>query len=145
MDNDVVNLPPRHVWIVGFLSLMWNGFGAYDYVMTNIRDAEYLKQFPPEMIPVIDAFPVWVMAAWALGVWGALAGSLLLLLRSRLAVHAFAVSLAGLAASQAWQASIELPAAMKTPAMLAMSAVIWAGAIGFLVYAMRMRRSGTLR
>ena len=145
MDNDVVNQSPRHLWIVGFLSLMWNGFGAYDYVLTNIRDAAYIQQFPPEMMPVIDAFPMWVMAAWALGVWGAVTGSLLLLWRSRFAVHGFVVSLAGLAASHAYQAGIDLPAAMETPAMLAMNAAIWAAAIGFLVYAVRMRRAGALR
>jgi len=145
MEPDVVNLPPRHLWIVGFLSLMWNGFGAWDYAMTNIRDPGYLAQFPPEMMQVIDAYPAWAIATWALGVWGALAGSLLLLLRSRFAVPAFALSLAGLAASQGYQATIDMPASLTSPAMTAMTAMIWAGAIGFLVYAMRMRRAGALR
>ena len=144
MEPDVVNLPPRHLWIVGFVSLMWNGFGAYDYTMTQIRDPAYLAQFPPEMMQVIDAFPAWAIVTWACGVWGALAGSLLLLVRSRFAVHAFALSLAGLAASQAYQAGLTMPAALTTPAMTAMTVTIWAAAIGFLVYAIRMRRAGAL-
>ena len=133
---------PRHLWIVGTLSLFWNAFGAFDYTMTNMRNEGYLAQFPPEMMQMIDAFPIWVMAAWAFGVWGALAGSLLLLLRSRFAVHAFAVSLAGLAASTVYQ--IGLPADETMPLGF-MNLVIWIIAIALLVYAMRQSRAGVLR
>ncbi len=135
---------PRHLWVVGFLALMWNGFGAYDYVMTNVRDAAYLAQFPPEVIQVVDEMPVWAVGAWAIGVWGAVGGSLLLLLRSKLAVPAFGLSLAGLAVSTAYQRSIDLPPAMTTPGMTAMAVVIWLSTAGFLWYALRMRRAGVL-
>lgn len=145
MDNDVVNLAPRHLWIVGFASLMWNGFGAWDHVMTSVREPGYVGQFPPEAMQVIDAFPIWVLAVWAIGVWAAVGGSLLLLWRSRLAVHAFALSLAGLAASQAYRAGLDLPASLTTPAMTAMSVLIWIVAVGLVVYAWRMVRAGALR
>jgi hypothetical protein len=124
------------------VSLFWNAFGAFDYTMTNIRNEGYLAQFPPEMMQVIDAFPVWVMAAWAFGVWGALAGSLLLLLRSRFAVHAFALSLAGLAASTVYQ--VMLPAEESMP-LGVMNLVIWVIAIALLYYAIRQRKAGVLR
>jgi hypothetical protein len=136
---------PWHLWVVGAVSLLWNAFGAFDYTMTKLRDPEYLAQFPPEMMPVIDAFPVWVHAAWAIGVWGALTGSVLLLLRSRIAVHAFAVSLAGLAASTFHQWTIAMPASMGTPGMKAMQLAIWAVALFLLWYAWSRRRAGLLR
>ncbi|MDE8650867.1 hypothetical protein [Novosphingobium album (ex Liu et al. 2023)] len=136
---------PWHLWAVGVVSLLWNAFGCFDYIMTNIRDPAYLAAFPPEMMQMIDEFPIWTMAAWACGVWGALAGSLLLLLRSRFAVHAFALSLLGLAASTVYQFGTALPASLRTPGLYAMNAVIWIGAIAFLVYAMRMRAKGVLR
>jgi hypothetical protein len=136
---------PWHLWVVGVVSLLWNTFGCYDYTMTKLRDADYLAQFPPEMMPVLDAFPALVSAAWAFGVWGALAGSVLLLLRSRYAVHAFAVSLVGLAASTIYQAGIDMPASMRTTAMLVMNVVIWAAALFFLWYALRQRKAGLLK
>ena len=134
-----------HFWVIAIASLVWNAFGAFDYVMTNTRNAEYLARFPPEMMQMIDEFPVWVTAAWACGVWGAVAGSLLLLLRSRYAVHAFILSLAGLAASTAYQMTLDMPESMKTLGMSAMNLIIWIAAILFLLYAIRMRRSGVLR
>lgn len=149
--NDTVSQPwtPKpaswHFWVIAIVSLLWNAFGAFDYVMTNTRNAAYLAQFPAEVMQMIDEFPVWVMAAWAFGVWGAVAGSILLLLRSRFAVHAFALSLAGLAASTAYQATLDMPEAMKTLSMTAMNVVIWIAAIFFLLYAIRMRRNGVLR
>lgn len=136
---------PWHLWVVGVLSLLWNAGGAYDYIMTNIRDPAYLANYPAEAIQMIDEFPFCVMAAWAIGVWGAIAGSLLLLLRSRFAVHAFALSLAGLAASSAYQATLDFPEEMNGLGMTVMMLAIWAGAILFLVYAVRMRKNAVLR
>lgn len=135
---------PWHLWLVGVAGLLWNAFGAYDYVMTNLRDAEYLAQFPPEMMLVIDAFPVWVMAAWAIGVWGALAGSILLLLRSRYAFHAFTASLLGLAASSAYQWTLDMPASMSGGMFAVMQIVIWVLTVFQLVYAARLRAARIL-
>lgn len=136
---------PWTFWAVAVLSLLWNAFGAFDYTMTNLRDLAYLAQFPPEMMPILDAFPLWAMVAWALGVWGALLGSVLLLVRSRLAVAAFGVSLAGLAVSTAYQVSIDMPPALKTTGMLMVNLVIWAAAIFLVWFAVRQSRAGRLR
>jgi len=136
---------PRHLWIVGVISLLWNAFGAFDYTMTKLRDPGYLAQFPPEMMRILDAFPVWVNVAWAIGVWGAVAGSILLLLRSRHAVHAFFISIVGLAGSTFYQSTIDMPASMETPGMKAMQIMIWAAAVAFLWYAVRQYKAGLLR
>ena len=135
---------PAMFWIVAIGSLLWNSFGAYDYTMTNTRNAAYLANFPPEMMHMIDAFPLWTMAAWACGVWGAVAGSLLLLMRSRWAVWAFALSLLGLAASTAYQSTIDMPAELQTTAMTVMNLVIWAAALFLLWYAWKQRKAGVI-
>ena len=91
------------------------------------------------------ALPAWLTAFWALGVWGSLAGSVLLLVRSRYAVQAFGLSLAGLAISQGWQFAATLPPAMKTTAMWAMTATIWIVLVLLLLYAFVQERRGVLR
>ena len=137
---------PVHLWIVGIVATLWNGMGAFDYLMTQTRNEAYLAGFTDPQRVYFESFPIWMEALWALGVWGGLLGSLLLLARSRHAVAAFAVSLLGLAASTVYQYVLNSPPAdMKTMAMIAMNVAIWAIAIGLLVYAMRMRRSGVLR
>ena len=143
---DITQKAPTQLWIVGGLATVWNAFGAFDYVMTQTRNAAYLAGFTDPQRVYFDSFPVWMEAAWAFGVWGGLLGSLLLLMRSRHAVTAFAVSLAGLAISTVYQYVLNAPPAeMMTGAMMAMNLVIWAVAIGLLVYAMRMKARGVLR
>jgi mannose/fructose/N-acetylgalactosamine-specific phosphotransferase system component IID len=109
------------------------------------RDPDYIAQFPPEMIDWLDVAPVWALMAWALGVWGSLAGSLLLLLRSHWAVVAFAASLVGLAGTQAWQLTSDMPESMTTPASTAFGVVIWIVALALLWYSIRKRMRGVLR
>ncbi|MGZ8287385.1 MAG: hypothetical protein ACXW27_16985 [Allosphingosinicella sp.] len=137
---------PLHLWIVGALATLWNAFGCFDYLMTQTRNAQYLANFTDPQRIYFESFPLWMEAVWAFGVWGGMAGSLLLLMRWRYAVTAFAVSLAGLAVSTFYQYVLSSPPPeMSSGGMMAMNLVIWAVAIGLLVYALRMRRQGVLR
>lgn len=145
MDQRARGKAPRGFWAIAVLSLLWSAFGCFDFAMTASRNPGYLAQFPPEMIVYIDSFPYWLTVAWALGVWGSLAGSVLLLLRARSAVVAFAVSLLGLAASTAYQQVIRPPANLLTPGMIVMNLVIWAAALFLLWYAWKQRKAGVLR
>lgn len=137
---------PWHLWAVGIVSALWNAMGATDYTMTQIRSEAWLSQMTPDQIAWIESAPAIAHASWAFGVWGALAGSLLLLARSRHAVIAFALSLAGLAVNTAYQLTAPMPSGhMDSTAMLAFHAAIWAVAIALLFYALSMRRRGVLR
>ena len=98
-----VTKTPGHLWAVGIVSLLWNAFGAFDYVMTKLRDPGYMAAFTPEQQQIFYSFPLWANVGWALGVWGSVLGSILLLMRSRHAVTAFLLSLVGLALSIIYQ------------------------------------------
>ena len=135
-----------HLWIVGGLATLWNGLGAFDYLMTQTRNEAYLAKFTDPQRVHFESFPIWMETAWALGVWGGVAGSLLLLARSRHASTAFAVSLAGLAGSTVYQYVLTSPPEeMKSGAMIGMNIAFWVAAIGLLVYAREMRQRGVLR
>lgn len=134
---------PVHLWIVGVVSLLWNAFGALDYVMSQLRNEAWLSQLTEAQRAWLDASPAWADAAWAFGVWGALLGSVLLLMRSRHAFWAFAVSLAGLAVSTVYQHVVSPMPGAGSMNMLMIA--IWIVALGLLVYTYRMRSSGVLR
>ena len=85
------------------------------------------------------------VAGWALGVWGAVAGSLLLLLRSRFAVWAFALSLAGVVIMTAYTMANPYPAAMTSTGATVFEWTIKLVALLLLVYAWAMRKRGVLR
>jgi hypothetical protein len=138
---------PAHLWIVGILATLWNAFGCYDYVMTQSKNMAYLQKMGgPDMIEYFTTYPSWAVGVWAVGVWGALLGSLLLLVRSRWAVLAFGPSLAALIVMALYQFGItNMPPGMMTPAMWALTVVIWVVAIGLFAYARVLSRRGVLR
>ena len=145
--SDTAPSTPKHIWIVGGLSLLWNAIGGLDYVMTQTRNVEYLAQFNDEQLAFFEGFPIWAEFFWAIGVWGAIAGSLLLFLRSRNAVYAFAASLAGLAVNSVWQfglSGVDMAKVFGGVPMV-MTALIWLIAIALLLYARRQKAAGVLR
>ena len=143
---------PLHLWIVGILSFLWNCFGAYDYLMTRTRRAEYIATTMPGVdanaaMAWIDAMPLYAQIGWGLGVWLALLGSVLLLVRSRWAVWSFGLSLAGAVASIGYQLALAppMPGATGGAASKVMPIVILAVAFALLLYARAMEKKGVLR
>lgn len=135
---------PWHLWAVGIVSLLWNGFQCYDYVLSQMRDPDYLSHVPPEMAAYLDSFPWWSTALWAIGVWGALAGSVLLLLRSRFASTAFLAAWVSTGITYLYHYAVGMPAALNTPAINMLKAVLFAVIVLLWWYARRMRDRGVL-
>lgn len=144
--NDTIKAP-WHLWAVGVVSLLWNAIGANDYTQTRLRNMDYLEGmgFNEEALSYIDSFPIWIDLAWALGVWGAVAGSILLLFRSRFAIIAFGLSLAGAIVSNLYPLMTEPPEMMQSTVATVMGIVIITIAAALLIYARRMTAAGVLR
>ena len=144
MDN-AIQRKPIHLWIVGGLATLWNGFGCFDYFMTRTRGAAYIESMMPTldgaaMMTYIDSFPIWAAFGWGLGVWAGLAGSILLLLRRGLAVPVLLASLVGAVVGIGYQLAnpsgiIEI----SQGASAIMPYVVIVIAIGLFVYARAMR------
>jgi hypothetical protein len=136
---------PWHLWAVGILSLCWNGFGAYDYLMSATLNAEYLKNYPPEMAETLKGFPLWATSAWAVGVWASTLGSLLLLIRSRHAASAFLVSVLGALVTFVFDFTLELPPALDSVSNRVIPLVVVILIVAQWYYARRMAEAGVLR
>jgi len=142
---------PAHLWIVGILGLLWNAFGCYDYVMTRMRDTDYLAGMMPSVDPNatlawVDSFPIWAQFGWGLGVWAGLAGSLLLIMRNRWAVWGLGLSLVGAILGLGYQILWAPPLAGAEGAMFKiMPFVIILVALGLFLYARAMEKKGVLR
>jgi hypothetical protein len=137
---------PKHLWIVGVVSGLWNSFGAMDYVMTQTQNESYMAQFTPEQLEFFYGFPVWATASWAIAVWGAVLGSLLLLFKKRFAVQVFLVALVALLIT-AFRNFVLANGmeAMGGAVPMIFTIVIFAGAIALFLYARAMEKSGVLQ
>lgn len=137
---------PWHLWLVGLLSLAWNGYGAFDYIQTNTRGEAYMRAsgFGDAAVAYFFGMPTWMYVPWTMGVWGAVLGSLLLLVRSRWAVHAFAISLIGAFVSAIYTYFIGNGLQALGP-VAHVQLVILAVAALLLWYASAMAKKGVLR
>ena len=140
---------PAHLWIVGGLALLWNCFGAYDYVMTRMHNIAYIAQSMPGTDPNaalawIAQMPIYAQIGWGLGVWGGLAGAILLLIRSHYALWAFAVSMVGIVLGMGYQLLLAPPLPGASNGKSIQYLVILVGA-GLLAYAQAMVKRAVLR
>lgn len=136
---------PWHLWLVGALALLWNSMGAFDYLMTQTRNASYMSQFTPGQLAYFYAFPAWVVSTWALSVWGGVLASVLLLLRNRWAVTVFGVSLVTMVITTIYNFGLTDGAEVMGTFGVVFSAVIFALAVALFLYARHLASLGVLR
>jgi hypothetical protein len=137
---------PLHLWIVGGLGLLWNGFGAYDYLMSKLQGEPYFRQMglTDAQIAYMGNFPLWMMFVWPIGVWGGVLGTILLLRRSRTAAPVFLVSLIAFLVSLFYTYALSNGAEVMGE-MAYMQLVVLAGCLFFAWYARAMARKGVLK
>jgi hypothetical protein len=135
---------PWHFWLVTLVALLWNGFGGYDYTMSHLHGETYYRQMgmTDAQIGYMATYPVWMHAVWAVGVWGSVLGSLLLLSRSRWAAYAFAISTLGAAGALAYDVATPGLMDVMSPVMPTVIVVV---CLCFAWYAWVMTKRGVLR
>lgn len=135
---------PRHLWVVGILALVWNLMGAVDYLMTELRIEAYMNQFTAEQLEFFYSLPAWLVAFWAIAVWGGVLGAILLLMRKKLAVPVFVVSFLCMVITTIHNYGFSGGADIVGGLGLTMSAVIFVVALALIFYARAMARKGVL-
>ena len=140
--NDIAAKTPWHLWVIGLVTLLWNAVGIWSYLSTQTGNLEGFGM-SDEAIAYVTGFPAWAEAFWALGVWGAFVGSILILLRSRWAVLSLQISVVGLIVTTIYQRGLtQMPEDM---AGMGIAVAIWVITLFTLWYAMKMRSEGVLR
>lgn len=136
---------PVHLWIIGVVALLWNAMGAFDYVMTQTHNEAYLEAFSEEQLAFFNGFPAWLVAFWALAVWGGVVGSLLLLLRKHAASAVFGLSFGSMLVTTVHNFGFANGAEIMGSGGMVFSAVIFAISLALVFYSRAMARSGVLR
>ena len=138
---------PWHLWLVGVAAVLFNAIGVFDFVMSMTQGAAYMASagMTPAQIDHYHQMPAWMTLDWAIGVFGAFAGSVLILLRNKLAWPVLAVSLAAFLLSLVYTYALTDGGKIMGQSMAITSAVI-AGLLAFFIwYAWAMTRRGVLR
>ena len=88
------NKPTVWFWVIGIISLLWNGMGVNQYLQQAYKTDAFKAMYPDEkVLEMAQNTPSWVMAAFAVAVFGGFLGSIFLLLRKKIAKPVFLISL----------------------------------------------------
>ena len=136
---------PRHLWVIGVIALLWSLMGAMDYVMTQTKNEAYLAQFTPEQLSFFYGFPSFIVATWAIAVWGGVLGAILLLMRNKLAVWVLLASFVAMAITAFHNYVLSNGMEVVGDAFsLGFSALIFLVALALFLYARTMQKQGVL-
>jgi hypothetical protein len=145
--TDALVKTPWHIWLIGVIAVLFNSIGVFDFVMSMVQGAEYQARagMTPDQIAHYQEMPGWMTIVWAVGVFGAFLASILLLLRRKLALPAFVLSLVAFLISLLYTYVLTDGGAVMGQQMAITSAVI-AGLLAFFSWYSRfMEVRGVLR
>lgn len=137
---------PWHLWVIGIIALLWSAMGCFDYLMTQTHNEGYMSQFSEEQLAFFYGFPTWLEAFWAIGVWGGLAGSILLLMKRRVAVWLYLASFLGALVTTFQNYFLSNGLEIMGDAMsVGMTVAILVIALGLFLYSRAMAKQGVIR
>lgn len=137
--------PPVWFWVASVLALLWNLMGVGAYLAQAFMTPEALQALPEDQQQLIASTPVWATAAFAIAVWGGLLGSLMLLLRKKLAYTVLIISFVGVLIQMFHSFFISNSIEVYGPGGLVMPIMILLFGIFLIVLAKRATVNGWLK
>jgi hypothetical protein len=115
--------------------IAWNIFGVVQFAgsITSTEEGLIASGLTANQAAVMTSYPGWMTLAFAIGVFGGLAGSVLLLLRQGIAGPVLAISLAAYAALWIGDAVHGVFAAMGVPQIVILTTVVAIAAALFVL------------
>jgi hypothetical protein len=136
---------PIWFWVIAALGLAWNIFGAVQFLGGLGADVTTMmnKGMTEAQAKLYFGLPVWMNIAFAMGVFGGILGCLLLMMRKKLAVLVFWVSLAAYLVLYAGDIFLGVFEVFGTQQVIILTTVVLIAA-GLLWLAKKFEKSGQL-
>ena len=84
---------PIWFWVASAVALVWNALGVFAYVQQVLMSSEQFAALPQQQQDLLASQPGWVTAAFAIAVFAGFTAAIVMLMRKRVAVRLFLVSL----------------------------------------------------
>jgi hypothetical protein len=94
MSETYTKKPPILFWILAIAFILWGLMGCGMYLAEMMMsDEAYAEAFGADLAAVRDVYPTWGLAGYATAVWSGLLASILFILRKRISVPIYVLSL----------------------------------------------------
>jgi len=131
-------------WIIGVIALLWNGAGVFAYWQLAMMSAEKFAALPELQRELMDRQPIWHSAAFPIAVFGGFIGAIAMLLKKRIAVRLFMLSLVGVIIQFAGYFILDGYIKFITTQGWTMPIMIPIFAVGFWLYARHCENKGII-
>lgn len=139
------NKPTVWFWVIGIISLLWNGMGVNQYLQQAYKTDAFKAMYPDEkVLEMVLNTPSWVMGAFALAVFGGLLGSILLLSRKKTAKPVFLVSLIAIVIQMSYNVFLSGAMEVYGPGVMVMPIMVIGFAIFILTFTKKSEDKGLL-
>jgi len=136
--------PEITFWVIGIIALIWNLMGVVAYLMQAYMTEDDLLALPLEEQALYTDVPAWVTGAFAIAVFGGALGSILLLLRKKLATFVFILSFAGIVAQMSYNFFMSNAAEVYGPGGIIMPVMVLVIGAFLIWYSKKMEQQGVI-
>ncbi|MEL6113438.1 MAG: hypothetical protein AAFR20_11610 [Pseudomonadota bacterium] len=136
---------PASFWIISVLALLWNLIGVMAFVSEVMMTPEQIAALPDGQRALYTDRPIWSMVFFAVGVGTGVLGSVLLLVRRRLAVPVFIVSFLAIITYDGYWLFVRDGLAVTPMGGLVLIGAVISIALALIIFAMAATRRGWLR
>ena len=133
MTMNYLRKPSNLFWVISSIALVWNLMGVFNYLDQAFMTDKVLETLPKEQQILYQDVPAWVTAAFAIAVFSGTLGSLLLLLKKKIATTFFTISFLGIMGQMSYGLLIDKNSDSYGPIVVAMPIIIIAFG-GYLIW-----------
>ncbi|MBX2826848.1 MAG: hypothetical protein KTR22_01715 [Flavobacteriaceae bacterium] len=87
------NKPNVLFWVIGVLALLWNLMGVFQFALSNFMKDAMADSYTAEQLELVNGLPSWYNIVFGVAVFGGVLGCIFMLMRKKLAVTLFLLSL----------------------------------------------------
>ena len=133
MTMNYLRKPSNLFWVISSIALVWNLMGVFNYLDQAFMTDKILETLPKEQQILYQDVPAWVTAAFAIAVFSGTLGSLLLLLKKKIASTFFIISFLGIMGQMSYGLLIDQNSDSYGPMGIALPIIIIAFG-GYLIW-----------
>jgi hypothetical protein len=137
--------PATWFWVVSAIALVWNLMGIMAYMAQVTMSPEALQALPENERTLIESVPAWATGAFAIAVWGSTFGSVLLLMRKKLATPVLIFSLAGIVVQMYYNVFMSKSLDVYGPGGLAMPVMVLMIGVFLIWFSRKATANGWIR
>ncbi len=94
--------PPKSFWVIAVLALLWNLMGVSQFFMTTFMLDTLVEKLPEVEADMYRAIPIWYTIIFAIAVFSGLLGCITMLLRKKITIALFGISLLAVLVAQGY-------------------------------------------